>query len=112
MHAFENPRRSRRSEASVTRKPMRWRLRRDVDPLKAAGAAMLERACSTLDRLSSERQIHVNFEARLGAVGLALMQYAATDEAARHHALHDEAKGILRKEGKRKRQIDRRCRNS
>ena len=73
---------------------------------------MVEQACGALTELSAERQIHVQFAARLGAVGAAFMQQADMQDAARHDVLQDEAKAILRREGRRKRQIERRSRAS
>ena len=114
QHALEAPRRSRHhgGEAIVTRpEPMRWgRVR--ASALEAAGASMIERACGALEELSAERQIHVQFAANLGAVGAAFMQQADMQDAARHDVLQDEAKAILRREGRRKRQIERRSRAS
>ena len=92
--------------------PMRWGRVRDVGALQAAGASMAERAFGVLEELSAERQIHVQFMARLGAVGAGFMQQADMQDAAEQDALQDQARDILRREGRRRRQIDRRSRNS
>ena len=115
QHGLEATCRSRHhgGEAIVTRpEPMRWGRVRDVGALQAAGASMMERACGALDELSAERQIHVQFMARLGAVGAGFMQQADMQDAAEQDALQDQARDILRREGRRRRQIDRRSRNS
>ena len=74
---------------------------------------MVERACSAMEGLSAERTVAVKFAARLGAVGAIFMQHADSDgDTARHAELKDEARAILRGEGRRKRQIWRRSRAS
>ena len=115
QHALEAPRRSRHhgGEAIVTRpEPMRWGRVRGVGAVQAAGASMMDRACDALNGLSAERQRTVEFMARLGAVGADFMQQADMQDAAEQDALQDQARDILRREGRRRRQIDRRSRNS
>ena len=114
QHALEAPRRSRHhgGEAIVTRpEPMRWGRVRGVGAVQAAGASMMDRACDALNGLSAERQITVQFMARLGAVGADFMQQADMQDAAEQDALQDQARDILRREGRRRRQIERRSRN-
>ena len=97
-HALEALHRSRLhgGEAVVTpAQPMRQQSQSDV--LQAAGEALLHRACDAMDRLSAERQVHVQFAASLGAAGASFMKEAHTRDAAEHDALQDEAKGILRR---------------
>ena len=115
QHALEAPRRSRHhgGEAIVTRsEPMRWGRVRGVGAVQAAGASMMDRACDALNGLSAERQRTVEFMARLGAVGADFMQQADMQDAAEQDALQDQARDILRREGRRRRQIHRRSRNS
>ena len=115
LHALEAPRRSRHhgGEAIVTRlEPMRWGRVRDVGALQAAGASMAERAFGALEELSAERHMTVQFMARLGAVGTGFLQHADKQDATEQDALRDQAKNILRRDGKRRRQIERRSRNS
>ena len=105
QHALEAPRRSRHhgGEAIVTRpEPMRWGRVRGVGAVQAAGASMMDRACDALNGLSAERQMTVEFMARLGAVGAAFMQQADMQDAAEPDALQDQARDILRREGRRK----------
>ena len=53
--------------------PMRWGRVRGVGAVHAAGASMMDRACDALNGLSAERQMTVEFMARLGTVGADFM---------------------------------------